>query len=80
MDDTLSPLQERNAKLRLSLYADDAVIFLNPIQSEVRTLFTILENFGPATGLKLNLQKCMAAPIRCSKLNLAQILDSFTGH
>lgn len=62
MDGALSPLRGRNAKLRLSLYADDAVIFLNPIRSEVRALFEILVNFGKATGLKLNLQKCTVAP------------------
>ena len=49
MDGALSPLRGRNVKLRMSLYTDDAAIFLNPIQSEVRTLFTILENFGAET-------------------------------
>jgi hypothetical protein len=39
------------------------VIFLNPIRSEVRALFTILDNFGAATGLKLNVEKCTVAPI-----------------
>lgn len=48
-DGTLSPLRGRHAKLRLSLYADDAVIFLNPVQREVRALFRILDNFGQAT-------------------------------
>jgi len=42
-DGVLSPLRGRFAKLRLSLYADDAVIFLNPVQSEVCALFKILE-------------------------------------
>lgn len=62
--------------MRLSLYADDAVIFLNPIQSEVRALFRIMENFGTSTGLKLSLTKCTFAPIKFSRLNLDQILDS----
>lgn len=31
-DGVLSPLRGRHAKLRLSLYANDAVIFLNPVQ------------------------------------------------
>lgn len=75
----LSPLRGRNAKLRLSLYADDAVIFLNPVQSEVRALFRILDSFGAATGLRFNLQKCTVAPIRCSEINLSQVLDSFEG-
>lgn len=76
---TLSPLRGRNARLRLSLYADDAIIFINPIQSEVQALFAILENFGEATGLRLNLEKCTVAPISCSELNLDEILNSFAG-
>ena len=79
MDGTLSPLRGREAKLRLSLYADDAVIFLNPVQEEVTVLFRFLDRFGSATGLRLNLEKCMMAPIRCTDLNLDYILESFVG-
>lgn len=78
-DGFLSPLRGRQARLRLSLYADDAVIFVNPAQEEVRALFTTLQQFGEATGLQLNMSKCMAALIRCSNLNLDVILDSFSG-
>lgn len=51
----LTPLKGRNAKLHLSLYADDTVIFTNPIKGDVRALFRILDHFGKAIGLKLNL-------------------------
>jgi hypothetical protein len=34
----LSPLRGRLAKIRVSLYADDATIFLNPYQQEVISL------------------------------------------
>jgi hypothetical protein len=78
-DGILSPLRGRYAKLRLSLYADDAVIFLNPVQGEVTTLFNILEQFGNASGLKLNVAKCLVAPIRCLGLDLDQILQPFAG-
>lgn len=50
-DGVLSPLRGRYANLRLSLYADDAVIFLNPVQEEVTALFGILKHFGNASGL-----------------------------
>jgi hypothetical protein len=40
------PLRGRSAKLRLSLYADDAVIFINLVREEVRALFRILEKLG----------------------------------
>jgi hypothetical protein len=75
----LSPLRGRNAKLRLSLYADDAIIFINPVQEKVSALFGILEQFGSTTGLKLNLDKCTVAPIRCGDLNLDHILMNFAG-
>jgi hypothetical protein len=78
-DGVLSPLRGRHAKLRLSLYVDDAVIFLNPVQEEVAALFGILEQFGNASGLKLNIGKCLVAPIRCSGLDLDHILEPFAG-
>lgn len=78
-DGFLSPLRGRQARLWLSLYADDAVIFINPIQGEVRALFTVLQHFGSTTGLCLNMSKCMVAPIRCSSLNLEEILEGFGG-
>jgi hypothetical protein len=79
VDGTLSPLRGREARLRLSLYTNDAVIFLNPVQEEVTALFRILDRFGLATGLRLNLEKCIVAPIRCTDLNLDHILESFVG-
>ena len=65
--------------MRFSLYVDDAVIFVNPVKEEVQALFGILEQFGSATGLKLNIEKCSVAPIRCASTNLDQILESFVG-
>ena len=64
----LSPLRGRFAKIRLSLYADDAVIFLNPVREEVSALLNILTHFGAATGLRLNWTKCLVAPTRCRGL------------
>jgi len=61
------------------LYADDAVIFLNPEKQEVDALLQILTAFGEVSGLRLNLAKCSVAPIRCAGLNLDSILESFTG-
>lgn len=79
LDGAISPLRGRNAKLRISLYADDAVIFLNPIRNDVQALFSILDNFGKATGLRLNLGKCTFAPIRCGGLDLNSILNLSLG-
>lgn len=42
----LSPLRGRQAKLRLSLYADDGALFVNPCQEDVKLTMEILENLG----------------------------------
>lgn len=65
--------------MRVSLYADDAVIFANPVKDKVDTLMEILQLFGDATGLKLNQEKCTVAPIRCSDINLTDVLQNFRG-
>jgi hypothetical protein len=75
----LSPLRGRHSKLRLSLYADDAVIFLNPLKRDVDMVVDIMEKFGAATGLKINLQKSSVAGIACQDLDLDDILTSFPG-
>lgn len=75
----LSPLRGRYAKIRLSLYVDDAIIFLNPDRQEVSSLLNILTQFGEATGLRLNWAKCSVAPMRCSGINLDHILEPFAG-
>ena len=78
-DGVISPLRGRCAKIRLSLYADDAVIFLNPNREEVASLLNILTHFGATTGLRLNWTKCSVAPIRCAGINLDQVLEPFAG-
>lgn len=65
--------------MRVSLYADDAVIFANPIKEEVETLLVILKQFGEATGLSLNQQKSTVAPIRCEGIDLPDVLQGFGG-
>ena len=42
----LSPLRGRHAKLRVSLYADDAAIFINPVRDDVEMIASILSAFG----------------------------------
>jgi len=49
----LTELRGRHASIRLSLYADDAALFLNPRKEEVDITLEILEHFGAATGLEL---------------------------
>lgn len=75
----LSPLKGHQARLRLSLYADDAVIFTNPKREDVNCIMQIMEAFGDAMGLRINMQKSSVAPIRCDSIDLDDVLRDFTG-
>jgi hypothetical protein len=78
-DFLLSPLRDRTAQIRLSLYADDAGVFINPIKQEVDLIIDIMRHFSDATSLRINVNKSTVAPIRCSQLNLDEVLQNFSG-
>lgn len=50
---------------RASLYADDLILFISPVERDLRTTREILKVFEGASGLGCNMQKCQLAPIRC---------------
>jgi len=52
---------------RISLYADDVVIFLRPSASDIEITLDILQLFGEASGLKTNVQKSSVLPIQCTE-------------
>jgi hypothetical protein len=57
------------ARLRLSLYANDATVFVKPIKADVDLTMTILQRFDDATGLRINLQKSTVAPVFATELD-----------
>jgi hypothetical protein len=61
----LSSLEGAIMKSRLSLYADDVVLFVKPREDELNCVKLILDCFGEASGLVTNLHKSCAIPIRC---------------
>ena len=66
---------------RVSLYADDLVIFLAPSEQDLWTVRTVLQIFGSASGLFANLEKSKATPIHCSEQDMdlvTQILQCQT--
>jgi len=73
----ITQVAHRSAKLRISMYADDAAIFLNPILEEVREVAFILSVFGNASGLLVNVAKSACFPIRCEDLDLPHTLQFF---
>jgi hypothetical protein len=71
----LNTLHKTCARFRVSLYADDATIFINPTAQELNTTKPILLIFGDATGLITNMEKTEIYPIRCQQISLYQVLD-----
>jgi hypothetical protein len=69
----------RAAKMRCSLYADDAALFANPDQNELHNINTILSVFGNCSGLNVNLNKTEIFPIRCSEEIISEALLYFPG-
>ena len=57
------------------MYADNAVIFINPTRGDVTDFVDILHRFGTATGLVTNLQKSQVAAIRCDGIELTEVLE-----
>jgi hypothetical protein len=70
----LNPLQGCCTKFRMSMYADDAAVFINPTPQDLRATRHILKIFGEASGLVANLDKTEYYPIRCHDLDLVQLL------
>ncbi|KAM0826096.1 hypothetical protein ACQ4PT_069108 [Festuca glaucescens] len=62
----LSDLASVGLRHRVSLYADDVVIFAMPEEAEITAVWGALNCFGAASGLKENFAKSSAAPIQCS--------------
>ena len=73
----LSRICRNPSRLRTSLYADDAVLFIKPIKEDINTLARLLEFFGEVIGLQCNLQKSTVVPIRCTDLDLEDNLQEF---
>jgi hypothetical protein len=54
-------------------------VFVNPRKTDVDMIMVIMQRFGEATGLWINISKSSVAPIRCSELSQDDILQNFQG-
>jgi hypothetical protein len=73
----LSPIRSRSIQCRISLYADDVGIFVNPVKKELTAIAAILDVFGKASGLVTNTAKSEVFPVRCDGIDLSDILSAF---
>jgi hypothetical protein len=72
--------EKSGVRHRLSLFADDVVMFIKPTREEATTALQLVGTFGVASGLRCNLAKSSASPspIRCTEqelLDTMQVLD-----
>jgi hypothetical protein len=69
----LTGLSAMGHRHRVSLYADDVVIFARPVEAEVQVVRGILDFFGGASGLRVNYGKSSIVPIHCSEEALESV-------
>lgn len=63
------------ANSRVSLYTDDLVLFVSPVERDLQTVKAALSIFGLASGLFANLDKSVATPLHCSEQDVALVQD-----
>jgi hypothetical protein len=69
-DGLLSKLNHDYDVFRVSLYTDDATLFISPSAADLQITNCILQIFATASGLNTNLTKTEYYPIRCEEINL----------
>ncbi|KAM0913367.1 hypothetical protein ACQ4PT_012221 [Festuca glaucescens] len=74
----ISNLADVGLRHRVSLFADDMVIFAKPDAHELAAIWEVLACFGAASGLRANPNKSFAAPIRCSADALQGVAAALT--
>lgn len=62
----LQPLAPSAVWHRISIYADDVVLFTSPNTEDLSLIKAILHKFGEASGLQANMAKSSIIPIRCN--------------
>jgi hypothetical protein len=69
------PLGMSEIKHRISLYADDVVVFVSPVETDLLLIKAILDLFFRATDLVANFVKSQAFPICCDERHTDMITE-----
>lgn len=69
----LRPHVSQHIGHRLSICADDVVLFSSPETADLTLLTAVLMKFGEASGLKANMAKSSIIPIRCSEQQVQDV-------
>jgi hypothetical protein len=75
----LRTVLQKGAKLRCSLYADDAGVFVRADNSDLKVIEMILEVFEGCSGLKINFDKTKIFPIRYPESLWPNLAEVFPG-
>ena len=70
--DLLTPMTGLSAP-RASLYVDDLVMFVRPVDGDLQAVRAALQIFGQASGLIANLDKSVATPLHCSAEEITRV-------
>jgi hypothetical protein len=63
----LQQLPPRYLPYRVSMYADDVMLFLSPLLQDLQLTTAIFDPFKSTSGLCCNVGKCQIIPIRCDE-------------
>ncbi|XP_073363209.1 uncharacterized protein [Aegilops tauschii subsp. strangulata] len=69
----LVPLAQVGMRKRLPIFADNVALFVKPILMDLAVCQCIFELFGEASGLRINMNKSAALPIRCTKEDITMV-------
>ncbi|WVZ80019.1 hypothetical protein U9M48_027537 [Paspalum notatum var. saurae] len=69
----LQPIHGNHNLHRVSLYADDVVLFVRPTNDDLHMVKELLECFGHVSGLRCNLYKSAVTPVQCSEGEIALV-------
>lgn len=61
-----------NSELKLSLYADDLLLYVSDPLTSIKSILSLLKKFGSFSGYKINLLKSECFPINSSALLIKQ--------
>jgi hypothetical protein len=71
---TISFLHQNCTSIRMSRYADDAAVFINPSQQDLQATSYIMQLFADASGLSTNMDKTEFYPIQCHGIEVQELL------
>lgn len=69
---TFTGISRSGAQFKLSLYADDLLLYVSDPVSSIPTILSAFQTFGSFSGYKVNISKSECYPINASALQLTQ--------